>query len=181
MHNYIQLNAQAENRILVRKCTHIRSHVAIVNLQMHSLFNLINVLVKLSLHAFTEAAGPHLLEPTGASLVDLCIRFGLTSDDIDKEVSDSDILNIYQQLEKWEELANHLGLTRAEIEVIEGKAVRDVELKRLLLLQKWKNKGIAAGTAVTYRVLIQALLKCHCSSSAISVCKLITNVVEPKQ
>ena len=107
-------------------------------------------------------------------------QFSLTMDDIDKEVSNDDILEIYHQLEKWEEVAVHLGLTPAEIEVIEGKAMRDVELKRFHMLQKWKNKGIAAGTAVSYRVLIQALLKCECSSSAIFVCKLITNVVKHK-
>ena len=58
--------------------------------------------------------------------------------------------------------------------------MRDVELKRLYTLQKWRSKGIVTGTAVTYRVLIEALLKCECSNSAIAVCKLITNVVEHK-
>ena len=77
-------------------------------------------------------------------------------------------------------MAIHLGLSRADIEVIEGKAVRNVELKRFYMLQKWKSKGIVAGTAVTYRVLIQALLKCECLSSASFVCKLITNVVKHK-
>ena len=135
---------------------------------------------------YTESAGPCLLQrTTGAclkpSLETLCLRFRLTSKDIDEEVCDDDILNLYHQLGKWEEVAIHLGLTPAEIEVIEGKAVRDVELKRLLMLQKWKNKGIAAGTAVTYRILIQSLLKCECFSSAITLCELITNVVKPKQ
>ena len=110
----------------------------------------------------------------------LCKKFGLISENIDKEVSDDDILEIYRQLEKWETVAIHLGLSQADIEVIEGKAVRDVELKRYYMLQKWKSKGIAAGTAVSYRVLIQALLKCECSSSASFVCELITNVVKHK-
>ena len=111
---------------------------------------------------------------------DLCTMFELSSEDIDKEVSDDDILEIYRQLEKWKEVAIHLGLTGADIEVIEGKAVLDVELKRFLMLQKWKSKGMATGTAVTYRVLIQTLLKCECSSSAVSVCNLLTNVVKRK-
>ena len=77
-------------------------------------------------------------------------------------------------------MAIHLGLTPADIEVIEGKTVRDVELKRFHMLQKWKNKGIATGAAVTYRVLIKALLKCECPHSANIVCKLITSSVELK-
>ena len=109
---------------------------------------------------------------------DLCTMFELSSEDIDKEVSDSDILELYRQLEKWEEVAIHLGLTRADIEVI--NAVRDVQLKRLYMLQTWKSKGIATGIAITYGVLIQALLKCECSSSAIAVCTLIANVVKHK-
>ena len=109
-----------------------------------------------------------------------CSKFGLTSEVIDKEVSDDYILEIYHQLEKWEEVAIHLGLTPADIEVIESKTVRDVELKRFHMLQKWKNKGIATGAAVTYRVLIKALLKCECPRTASMVCKLITSSVELK-
>ena len=123
------------------------------------------------------------LHPTSGSpqsfrIDDLCTMYGLSSEDIDKDVSDNDILEIYRQLEKWEEVANHLGLTPADIEVI--NAEHDVQLKRLHMLQTWKSKGIATGTAVSYRVLIQTLLKCECSSSAVSVCKLITNVVKHK-
>ena len=106
--------------------------------------------------------------------------FELSSEDIDKEVCHDDILEIYHQLEKWEEVAIHLGLTHADIEVIEGKSMRDVQLKRFHMLQMWKSKGITTGTAVSYRVLIQALLKCECSSSAISICNLLTNVVKHK-
>ena len=110
----------------------------------------------------------------------LCTQFELTPENIDEEVSDTDILDIYQQLEKWEEVAFHLGLQYSDIEAIEGRALRDVNLKRLFMLQIWKSKGIANGTAVTYRVLIQALLKCECSKSATALCKLITNVVRHK-
>ena len=115
-----------------------------------------------------------------SQLETLCTRFQLTSEDIDEEVSDKIIRKIYRQLEKWEEVAIHLNLSHADIEVIQGRAVYDVELKRYYMLQKWKSKGIASGAAVTYRVLIQALLKCECSHSAITVCKLIANVVEQK-
>ena len=73
-----------------------------------------------------------------------------------------------------------MGLTRADIKVIEGEAMREVELKRLYTLQNWKRKSKATETAATYRVLIRALLKCECSSAAILLCKLITKVVEQK-
>ena len=132
-----------------------------------------------------EATQFKSLHPTSGTLQssridDLCTMFELSSEDIDKEVCHDDILEIYHQLEKWEEVAIHLGLTRADIEVIEVKSMRDVQLKRFHMLQMWESKGITTGTVVSYRVLIQALLKCECSSSAISICNLLTNVVKHK-
>ena len=108
-----------------------------------------------------------------SQLVELCKRFRLSSyDDIDKEVSSSHILKIYTQLEKWSQVAAHLGLTQADIQAIEGDAKSDKELMRLYMLQEWKRKKRFDGT-VTYQVLLEALMKCGCSESANQVCELL--------
>ena len=104
----------------------------------------------------------------------LCKRFELSSDNIDKEVSDDHILEIYHQLEKWKQVAAHLGLTQADVQAIESGARPDEELMRLNMLQKWKKVRRLDGAA-TYQVLFNALIKCKCSESAIQVCELLSS------
>ena len=104
--------------------------------------------------------------------MELCKRFELSDEDIDKEVSDDHILKIYPQLEKWKRVAAHLGLTQADVQAIESGAKPDEELMRLYMLQEWKKKKRLDGKA-TYQVLLEALIECSCSESAIQVCKLL--------
>ena len=66
----------------------------------------------------------------------------------------------------------HLGLEETDIEAIEHKAQRNVELMRLYALKKWKSIFQVDGTA-TYRVLLKALLKCGCTELALKVCELL--------
>ena len=103
----------------------------------------------------------------------LCSRFKLSDDDIKKEVSDDHILKIYPQLEKWKRVAAHLGLTQADVEAIESKARPDEELMRLYMLQKWKEKKTLDGTA-SYQVLLEALISCTCSKSAVQVGEVLS-------
>ena len=104
--------------------------------------------------------------------MELCKRYKLSVDNIDKEVSNEHIDEIYPQLERWELVAHHLGLSGPDIEAIEHKAQRDVRLRRLYMLQEWKSKGTLDGTAM-YRVLLEALLKSGSSNSAVKVCRLL--------
>ena len=108
-----------------------------------------------------------------SQLVELCKRYKLSDEDIDKEVSDEHILEIYPQLEKWKRVAAHLGLTQADVQAIEGRARPDEELMRLYMLQEWKAKKKFDGT-VMYQVLLKALIKCNCSESATQVCELLS-------
>ena len=117
----------------------------------------------------------HALPP---QLVELCKRFELSSDDIDKEVSDKHILKIYPQLKNWRRVAAHLGLTQADVQAIEGRAKSDEELMRLYMLQEWKTKKRLDGTA-TYQVLLEILIECGCSESAIQVCELLAQKWQP--
>ena len=105
---------------------------------------------------------------------ELCKKYDLTDDDIDIEVSDEHIKEIYSELKNWRRLAVHLGLTQPEIEAIEQKAKQDPILMRLYMLQEWKNKGKLDEKA-TYQGLLKALLECRCPDSAILVCKLLSS------
>ena len=113
-----------------------------------------------------------------SQLVELCKRFELSDDDINKEVSDKHILKIYPQLEKWKRVAAHLGLTQADVQAIESGARSDEELMRMYMLQEWMRKKRLHGTA-TYQVLLEALIECNCSESAIQVCKLMRTHTTP--
>ena len=109
-----------------------------------------------------------------SQLVELCKRFELSNDDINKEVSDDHILEIYPQLENWRLVAVHLGLTQADVQAIVSQATLGGEtLMRVYMLQEWKKKKRLDGTA-TYQVLLKALIKCNCSESALQVCKLLS-------
>ena len=105
--------------------------------------------------------------------MELCSRFNLSDDDIKKEVSDDYLLQIYPQLEKWKRVAAHLGLTRADVEAIESSARPDEELMRLYMLQEWKRKKMLDGTA-SYQKLLEALISCSCSNSAVQVCEMLS-------
>ncbi|XP_064382042.1 uncharacterized protein LOC135330979 isoform X2 [Halichondria panicea] len=104
------------------------------------------------------------------SVEEFISKFGIVGYEIDQECSDDQILDIYHDLEKWEQVACHLGLKATDIEEIEYKAMREVELMRLHTLKKWKRKD---PSNATYRVLLTALLKCGCANSAEQLCKLI--------
>ncbi len=101
---------------------------------------------------------------------DFLSTYGIVSQDIDQECNDEHILEIYRDLPKWEQVASHLGLKDTDIEDIYHKAGREVELMRLHTLKKWKRRD--PGKA-TYRVLLTALLKCGCVSSAEQLCELV--------
>ena len=99
-------------------------------------------------------------------LVDLCKQSGLTSDDIDKEVSDEHTFEFFPLLKRWELVAAHLGLMREDFRY--NYFSREAEMG-MYMLQDWKkmkSQGIA-----TYKVLLEALIKCKCSESAVQVCR----------
>ena len=103
---------------------------------------------------------------------DLCKEFGLTSDDIDKKVSDEDIVEIFPLLKNWEIVATCLCLTPEDIQDIKyppGQKIfchPDEELIPLYMLQEWKRKKRFA----TYRVLLETLIQCKCAESAKQIC-----------
>ena len=109
--------------------------------------------------------------PPSTRLKDFCTLHRLTSNDIDKEVSEVHILEIYAQMVNPVLVANHLGLSKADIESIEFRAGKDMEMMRLYTLQAWKEKKILT----TYQVLLEALLNSKNSETALEICKLLSN------
>ena len=110
--------------------------------------------------------------PSSTRLDGFLTHHRLTSNDINKEVSDEHILEIYAQMVSPVLVANHLGLSHADIESIEFRARDSMEMMRLYTLQKWKDKGTLDETA-TYRVLLEALLNSGNEETALEVCKLL--------
>ena len=75
-------------------------------------------------------------------------------------------------------MAAHLGFVKADIEAIEYPDKKRMlhyrsycsnKVMTLYILQEWKTKeGIDRAT--TYRVLLEALIKCKCLTSAEQLC-----------
>ena len=102
----------------------------------------------------------------------LCTRYGLTSNDIDQEVSDEHIIEIYGQMSHRIMVAHHLGLSGVDIESIEYRVGRDMKLMNIYILQEWKRKRFLNETA-NYRVLLEALLNSGNERTVLKVCKLL--------
>ena len=105
--------------------------------------------------------------------MDLYKPFNLTSDDIDKEVSDEHVLmcDFNVKYENWDLVAAGLGLTLTDLKTIRYTPTQlsmKPKLKRLCIIQTWRAKE-KHGTA-TYRVLLKALMKNKCEESAEEVC-----------
>ena len=69
----------------------------------------------------------------------------------------------------WRRVAPHLGLSKTDIEEIEGDKRTDAE-KKLKTLQKWKEKY---GYKSTFSNLVQVLMKLDNADHAERVCRLL--------
>ena len=98
---------------------------------------------------------------------DLIAKSGVKN--IDKECSDNDILEFGDFCDPWELVGKYLRLGESELSAI-AEDNRTVSLRRLGVLQKWKSK---LAFKATYRVLIDALLKCGKAHQALQVCQIL--------
>ena len=112
--------------------------------------------------------------PSLTMLEDFCTHHGLTTNDINKEVSEKHILEIYARMINPVLVANHLCLSKADIESIELRARDSMKLMRLYVLQDWKEMGSLDETA-TYGVLLEALLNSGNSKTALEISKLLSH------
>ena len=97
---------------------------------------------------------------------------GITILDLDKECTEHAILGLAKFCDPWQWVACHLKLTKAEINAIDEDC-RSTDVKRLAVLQKWRQKF---AMKATYRVFVDALLRCGLVMDASDVCKLVKPV-----
>ena len=101
------------------------------------------------------------------TLEDLIARSGVKN--INKECTDEDILAFGDFCDPWQLVGVFLGLDTAQLSAIDEDN-RTVSLKRLGTLQKWKSRF---AFNATYRVLINALLRCGKADRALKVCQIL--------
>ena len=104
------------------------------------------------------------------TLDDLVRVTGVPLQKLDEPCSDEHLITISSDLTQWRTVAPYLGLKESDIEEIETDA-RTESQKRSKALRKWKNKY---SFKATYRVLMEALLKCHMADRAEKVCHLLS-------
>ena len=88
---------------------------------------------------------------------------------LDQECSSGDLLNLSGFCDPWELVGRHLRLQSHEISGIDEDN-KNAELKRLGVLQKWKEK---LAFKATYRVLVAALVSCGKADQAYKVCEFL--------
>lgn len=89
--------------------------------------------------------------------------------DLDRECTNVDFLDLHKFFDPWELTGQYLKLTQSQISAIDGD-YKTTDLKRLGLLQKWKE---TFAHKATYRVLITSLLACGKAEQALEVCKIL--------
>ena len=87
---------------------------------------------------------------------------------IDQECCNKDLLHLADFCYPWQVVGGHLKLSELELGDIDDDN-KSSELKRLGVLQKWKQKSFKA----TYRVLVGALISCKRNQQALKVCQYL--------
>ena len=106
----------------------------------------------------------------GISLQDLMNRFPRSQALLNVEVSEEHLREISRIIDDHESIGPELGLTQPEMTAIGSNTCKQ-EQKRMTMLRKWKQKY---AFKATYRILIEALLKCSRGDHARDVCQLLT-------
>ena len=105
-----------------------------------------------------------------SSVESLIVRYQLTEEDVNKQITDKDIEFISMSMcGKWKSLYAHLDLKAIIAEDIDRLQV-DEDQKRSKFFSTWKEKK---GSEATYEKLIGALLTMECRGDAESVCMLL--------
>ena len=91
---------------------------------------------------------------------------GVSKSYLERQVSDNLIVDLAEYCIEWETIATRLGTTQAIIRAIDEDN-RRTEMKRLKMLQRWKQ---AKSFRATYLVLLQALHECKLNDAAYQMC-----------
>lgn len=88
---------------------------------------------------------------------------------IDQECTNEDFLALADLCDPWNLVGHYLKLTPSQLSAIDSDS-RTTGLKRLALLQKWKE---SFAFKATYKVLVSALLSCGKTVQALEVCEVL--------
>ena len=108
-------------------------------------------------------AGPESL------LHDLLDEFGLSEYHLDEELSEDHLTEVSKIVDDHEAVGPGLGLTEQEMAAINLDASTQ-ERQKEVMLRHWKQKF---SQGATYRVLIEAFLRCSGADRARKVCELL--------
>ena len=103
------------------------------------------------------------------SLEDLIDKFQLSQKLLGKEVSEEHLKEVSRIIDDHEIVGPELGLTQQEMTAI-SRDGKTHDLQKVAVLRKWKQKF---SWKATFRVLIEALLKCNRADHARQVCELL--------
>ena len=109
-----------------------------------------------------EALGP-------IDIVALTDKAGIGEQDLEQEISELDLHDLADLCDPWELIGHHLRLKDADISAIKGTYGNSVELQRIKMLKKWRDTNLRP----TYKVLIEALLKCDKVQQALDICRKV--------
>ena len=106
------------------------------------------------------------MEGSEISLQNLIERYTLSDELLDETVSKEHVKEASRVIDDHEILGPELGLSAAQMAAIDQKQAP--ELQRVAMLKKWKQKF---AWKATYRMLIEALLKCSRADLAQQLCE----------
>lgn len=109
------------------------------------------------------------MEINDISLQDLKDRYQLSQDQLDKELTEEHLKQVSIIIDDHEIVGPEMGLTEAEITAINCDG-NTQDQRNLEMLKIWKRKY---HWNATYRMLIEALLKCSRADHAQRVCELL--------
>lgn len=106
----------------------------------------------------------------GISLQDLKKVCHITEDQLDMKISDEHLREVSRIIDDHNTVGPELGLTPQEMAAINHDA-KTMEHQKMTMLTKWKQKF---AWKATYKMLIEANLKCSRGEDAQKVCELLT-------
>ena len=105
------------------------------------------------------------LQPNVSDLADIA---GIGVEDLDQECRECDLSGFAYHCDPWELIGHHLQLKDVDISAIKEN-YDSAEMRRLKVLKKWWDTNLRP----TYKVLIEAFLRCGKTQQALQICKTV--------
>ena len=113
-----------------------------------------------------------MAEVQGITLAVILSRHGLQENDLHKECSLSDILQIAIKIRDWKVMGNYLSIPEEKLEAIRVNNGTE-EQRRIASLQAWKERE---GSSATYLKLAAALNKRERNDLVEEICRVVNTL-----